>query len=277
MPIVLSLSLALFTSWLQGYTRGVRDIVYRHPHLASLADLLRQHDQSLPLGDGEVWADGEWVLAIFEVGRRGRATAAVGNASVSANGTFVAFDRRDWERIHDFASTHPDDSLSAIVAVAPARPTADSLRPAGERVHESLFDVSVQDAAILVVSDDPEMMLALQQCLLPHGTRVDGAATGEAAVVELRSRRYEVVVVCHDLAGVTGLELCKLLRNDEALDALPVIFVSSTEDVRLATEAVSVGADEQMGSPVRATELAARCLALVRRYRYVQRQLGNDP
>ena len=55
--------------------------------------------RSSPLPGGETVADGEWVLAIFEIGERKRATAAAARGVDKGDGTVcLTFERRDWER-----------------------------------------------------------------------------------------------------------------------------------------------------------------------------------
>jgi two-component system phosphate regulon response regulator PhoB len=257
----------------------VRDFVYRHDALASLAEFLRVHDQQLPLDDAGSWTEGEWVLAIFEVGKRGRATAAVGSVTLREGAAFVAFDRRDWERIHEFASSHADDSLNAIFAAAPARPTVDSIRPDVRRGDQrgSLLDVSVQGARILVVDGDSQTLMRLQAAVQASRIEVEGVSSAEDAIAELASGRFEVVVTEFELPGLTGIELCRRLRDHERLDALPVVIVTEMDDWRVRTEAFGVGADDWLRKPVNGDELGARCIALVRRFRHAQRQLGHEP
>ena len=257
----------------------MRDFVYRHDALASLAEFLREHDQQLPLDAAGIWTEGEWVLAIFEVGKRGRATAAVGSVTLRSGAAFVAFDRRDWERIHEFSSTHADDSLNAIFAAAPARPTVDSIAPEVRRGDQrgSLLDVSVQGARILVVDGDPQTLMSLQSAVRASGIEVEGVASAEDAIAELASGRFEVVVSEFELPGLTGIELCRRLRDHERLDAVPVVIVTAMDDWRVRTEAFGVGADDWLRKPVNGDELGARCIALVRRFRHAQRQLGNEP
>ncbi len=258
----------------------MRDVVYRHDELAALAEFLRAHEQALPLAASPDWADGQWVLAIFEVGTRGRATAAVGVVTLQAGGAFVSFDGRDWERIHNFAATHADDSLNAIIAAAPARPKVDSLPPS--IAHRgpskgSLNDVSVHDARVLVVDPDAATELTLRNALVAIGVEVVGVATAGEGLAALERGGIEVVVAEFELQGSSGVELCRRLRDDDRFDALPVMLLTSLDDWRVRTEAFGVGADDWLHKPADPSELAARVLALVRRYRHARRQLGTPP
>ncbi len=255
----------------------MRDVVFRYDSLSSLGDFLRQHDQALPLDRGATWAEGEWVLAIFEVGQRGRATAAVGSVTFTGEVPFVSFDRRDWERVHDFASTHTEDSMSAIVAAAPARPTVDSIAPRRAPARASLLEVSVEGARVLVVDPDASTAELLAGALAPHGIAVESVPSAGYALHALAAGAFEVVVAEFALEGMSGIELCRRLRDDERLDAVPVVLVTAVDDWRVRTEAFGVGADDWLQKPFGAEEIAARCVALVRRFRHAQRQLGTAP
>src|SRR5262249_33836900 len=54
------------------------------------------------LPSGETVVDGEWILAIFELGPQGRATSAAGRAVFTPDGARLTFEPRDWRRLSTF-------------------------------------------------------------------------------------------------------------------------------------------------------------------------------
>ena len=108
----------------------MRSIPYRFDDLFSFGRTLGAHDQELPLPPGESVADGEWVLAIFEIGERRRATASAARGLDKGDGTvWLGFERRDWERLHTFSEAK-SEKMKAAAPVAPSReaaPTMDSI------------------------------------------------------------------------------------------------------------------------------------------------------
>jgi two-component system, OmpR family, phosphate regulon response regulator PhoB len=84
----------------------VRSVLYRFPDLAQFEQMIAGvGDSELELGlpSGEAVEDGEWVLAIFELGRGRRATSCAARAAVSPDGGRLLFEPRDWTRLADFA------------------------------------------------------------------------------------------------------------------------------------------------------------------------------
>src|SRR4029079_9570332 len=57
----------------------------------------------LGLPSGEIAEDGEWILAIFELGQGRRATSAAGRAVASPDASHLVFEQRDWQRLGEFA------------------------------------------------------------------------------------------------------------------------------------------------------------------------------
>jgi two-component system phosphate regulon response regulator PhoB len=92
----------------------VRSIAYRFDDLFAFGRTLGSHDQDLPLPPGEQVSDGEWVLAIFEIGAHKRATASAARGVDRGNGAFeLVFERRDWERLQTFAEAKSEKMRAA--------------------------------------------------------------------------------------------------------------------------------------------------------------------
>jgi two-component system phosphate regulon response regulator PhoB len=62
-------------------------------------------DQTLPLPSHVAVGDGDWVLAMFELDAARRATAAAGRGAKLGDSPALVFERRDWDRLIEFA--HP--------------------------------------------------------------------------------------------------------------------------------------------------------------------------
>lgn len=105
----------------------MRSLVYRYGDLFSFGRALGQSDQELALPSGESVGDGEWVLAIFEIGERRRATAAAARGIDKGDGSFaLGFERRDWERLQTFAEAK-SEKLRAARPVTSSTAAYDSL------------------------------------------------------------------------------------------------------------------------------------------------------
>jgi two-component system phosphate regulon response regulator PhoB len=270
----------------------LRNIVFRYDDSSGFALALREGDQELSLPPGERVGDGEWVLAIFEVGERRRATAAAARGLHSEKGAdaVLAFERRDWERLVQFAEagslktrakapevppvapSEPPSGASAGVESAPlgVEPEPPAKRPSTPSfAHWRASDPFTQgpNARVLLVDDDRDIREVVGAMLDAVGLTVEGATSAEEALERVRTQSYDLLVLDWNLPGMTGLELCRLLRRDPRVSTLPVLFLTAHASSRDVVEAFASGADDYVVKPFRAPELGARIFGLLRRSR----------
>src|SRR6185437_12053755 len=74
--------------------------------------------------------------------------------------------------------------------------------------------VAGMKARILVVDDEPQILRFLRATLTGHGYGVSTAADAEAALIELRGRLPDLVLLDLGLPDLDGLELCRRLREE---------------------------------------------------------------
>ena len=108
---------------------------------------------------------------------------------------------------------------------------------------------------ILVVDDDETMRQALKRIFEGEGYRVLLAADGTQLSQVLDEATLELIVLDIGLPWINGFELCKLLKENEELKKIPLIFISaktSELDVRRGFE---VGADDYIKKPFNLDEI----------------------
>lgn len=249
-------------------SRRVRSIAFQFARFEQLVRALDEGDFELDLPRAENVADGEWVLALFEIDGGSHGTAAAGKAVVRGSRVSLRFTERDWERLIELARTASqeldgDRCPTRIAAVEAARVWAEAPPPS---TAAPLPDrISGIGARVLVVDDEPIVRDMLAAMLEDVGLLVDTAADAEEALERLRSRRYDVALIDGQLPGMSGVDLCRALRVHSALRKLPVLFLTSSSSSRDMAEAFSAGADDYMMKPFRAPELGARIFGLLRR------------
>jgi two-component system, OmpR family, phosphate regulon response regulator PhoB len=91
----------------------LRSVIFRYRDIAALSAALSETRGSLPLPEGESVGDGEWVLAIFELGSKKRATAAAARGVRAAGDTHLEFERRDWDRLNVFVAARSESLRAA--------------------------------------------------------------------------------------------------------------------------------------------------------------------
>ncbi|WP_376099463.1 sensor histidine kinase [Roseomonas sp. CCTCC AB2023176] len=93
---------------------------------------------------------------------------------------------------------------------------------------------------VLYVDDEPGLGRLLQRAFAAKGIAVDHVLTGEEAVERLSVGGYDAVALDHFLAAETGLTV--LERVGALTGAPPVVYVTGSEDARIAVAALKAGA-----------------------------------
>lgn len=115
---------------------------------------------------------------------------------------------------------------------------------------------------ILVVDDEPAIVLALAYALKREGFEVDSAADGEAALEAALAHEYELIVLDLMLPKLSGIEVCRRVRAERAV---PIIMLTAKDGEVDTVVGLSVGADEYVTKPFSVLEMVARVQALLRR------------
>jgi len=115
---------------------------------------------------------------------------------------------------------------------------------------------------ILVVDDEPILRETLAEALDADGFRVITAADGREALVQFRDHRPELVVLDLMLPELSGIEVCRVIRQESDVPILMLTAKSSEVDKIVGLE---LGADDYVTKPFSLRELSARIRALLRR------------
>jgi len=109
--------------------------------------------------------------------------------------------------------------------------------------------------SVLVVDDDPEMRALLLDVLHTEGYEVIEAKDGTEAVLALRARRFDVILMDKNMPGPSGLDLLPGFRR--VCPDSKIILMTAFGDVPSYMEAVEKGAAEYLFKPFRMEELKA--------------------
>jgi DNA-binding NtrC family response regulator len=108
---------------------------------------------------------------------------------------------------------------------------------------------------ILVVDDDGEMRALLLDVLRQDGYEVAEAKDGAEAVVALRNREFDVILMDKNMPGPSGLDLLPGFKR--LCPQSRVVLMTAFGDVPSYVEAVEKGAVEYLFKPFRMEELKA--------------------
>lgn len=108
---------------------------------------------------------------------------------------------------------------------------------------------------ILAVDDDPAVRRIIEAQLTRHDFVVKTAASGEEALELLKDVTPAVLILDVSMPGISGYDLCHVVKRDERLMKVPVIFLTSRgmpEDFKTGHD---LGAVIYMVKPLKAEKL----------------------
>jgi len=126
---------------------------------------------------------------------------------------------------------------------------------------------------ILVVEDDAAIALGLESALQGEGYETQMARTGPDGLRLAREIRPDLLILDLMLPGMSGLEICKRLRDDGM--ATPVIMLTSKAEEDDRVLGLELGADDYVTKPFSLRELMARVRAHLRREKSAEAAENN--
>lgn len=120
-------------------------------------------------------------------------------------------------------------------------------------------------AKLLVVDDNPVVLLGFSELLRSAGFEVLEARTGEDALRLARGHSPELILLDVMLPDINGIELCRRIKADPDLRSLFLVLLSSSQ-TSSGNQAVGLdaGADGYIARPIENRELLARVQSLLR-------------
>ncbi len=116
---------------------------------------------------------------------------------------------------------------------------------------------------ILVVEDEPHIVLGLKDALEFEGFRVVSAMTGKDGCDVARQERPNAVLLDLMLPDMNGYQVCEELRRTDAL--VPIIMLTARGTEADKIRGLDSGADDYVTKPFSVGELVARVRAILRR------------
>ena len=116
---------------------------------------------------------------------------------------------------------------------------------------------------ILVIEDEPQMLLGLRDNLELEGYEVVTAADGEDGLAKAISTAPDLVILDITLPRKNGFEVCRELRA--RANPTPVVMLTARSQETEKVLGLELGADDYVTKPFSITELLARVRAVLRR------------
>ena len=120
---------------------------------------------------------------------------------------------------------------------------------------------------ILVVEDEDALSTLLQYNLDKEGYEVVVASDGEEALTLVSEKLPDLVVLDWMLPKVSGIEVCRRLRQRSESRNVPIIMLTARGEESDRIRGLDTGADDYVVKPFLMSELCARIRAVLRRIR----------
>lgn len=121
--------------------------------------------------------------------------------------------------------------------------------------------------SLLVVDDDEILRSLLKRYFSSHGFEVETANDWQEMSTLLGSRRFHLYLLDVNLPGLSGVDICKTLRDDD--DQTPIIMLTAQGADQDRINGLKAGADDYLPKPFNSEELLVRVKAVLRRHAYI--------
>jgi len=108
---------------------------------------------------------------------------------------------------------------------------------------------------ILVVDDEKALRIGVAAVVRAAGFQAVEAASGEEALELVRRRKPALIVLDVMMPGISGLEVCRILRDDPETSGIKIIILSAKGQIREQEEGLKAGADHYISKPFDYKEL----------------------
>ncbi|MDP5016573.1 MAG: ATP-binding protein, partial [Dolichospermum sp.] len=144
-----------------------------------------------------------------------------------------------------------------------------------EQKTDSLANLEIKDSqllsitdqgtghSILVVDDNPDLRVYVSDILRRNGYKVDTARNGNEGFLLVQRIKPSLIITDLMMPVVTGLEMIKMIRNEEDLKGIPIILLTAKVDEETRIQGTEKGADAYLAKPFNDRELLAEARNLL--------------
>jgi YesN/AraC family two-component response regulator len=120
------------------------------------------------------------------------------------------------------------------------------------------MDSSNNKPRILLVDDEPHSLLLLQETLREYQLSISEARNGQQAIQYAQQKQPDLVLMDINMPVMDGISVCKTLKTTPETAAIPVIFLTSHNDISCKIRAFTSGCVDYITKPFHAHEVIAR-------------------
>jgi len=129
----------------------------------------------------------------------------------------------------------------------------------------SIILFMVPRARILLVDDEPDILRLLSYNLKKRGYQTDEVRDGEEALRRVREHSYQLIILDLMLPGLSGMEICRILKQNPKTSSVPVIMLTARSEEMDKVAGLESGAEDYITKPFGVREFLARVKTALRR------------
>jgi diguanylate cyclase (GGDEF)-like protein len=129
---------------------------------------------------------------------------------------------------------------------------------------------------VMIVDDDSQILTTLKELLEPWGLSVTTLNDPQRFWEALVSCSPDLLILDVRTPGLSGIELCRIVRNDSRWSHLPIIFLTAYTDAAIVNQVFSAGADDFLSKPIVEPELVSRIINRLERIKLLQNATETD-
>ena len=118
---------------------------------------------------------------------------------------------------------------------------------------------------IVVVDDEPGVGAAIRDLLSKDGYAVEAPGDARTALPELIRVVPDLVILDVNMPGMSGWELCAILRRQSNTRGLPILFLTGRQELKDRITAMQLGGSDFLAKPFGADELRRKVRAVFER------------
>lgn len=118
---------------------------------------------------------------------------------------------------------------------------------------------------VLVADDEPDILEIIGYNLTAEGYEVEYAKDGEEALTKAKELMPDLIILDVMMPRRTGMEVCRLLRAQDAFNDTLIIFLTALNDELSHVKGLEFGADDFISKPVSPRVLVTKVNSLFRR------------
>jgi len=124
---------------------------------------------------------------------------------------------------------------------------------------------------LLVVDDEEDLLELIAYNLKKEGYHVLTCDNGKEGIRLAGEYKPDLILLDIMMPGMSGIEVCRLLKQDVALRHTPIVFLTAKVDEKIEVQGLDLGADDYLSKPISTSKLKSRIKAVLRRYRNLEK------